>query len=407
MIARRPLLPAALLLLAAAVGGCSRLPAGGAQAGATPAPGPFGATSAAVTAVDLQARLTAFAHDSMRGRRAFNEDGRRAARIIAAEVARLGLRPAGDSGGYLQRVQPGASDTLYGYNVVAVLPGSDPKLAGQYVAFGAHLDHVGIRRQGAVDHDSIVAFNMVVRPMGADDGQKQARPEDWPLIRAKLDSLRRLRPARPDSINNGADDDGSGSVALMELAERFARDPVAPKRSLIFVWHTGEEYGMVGSRWYTDHPTVPLDSIVTQLNIDMIGRGTVQDLPAKGGPQYVELIGSRRLSSELGALVEEVNRKWDMGFRFNYEYDAAGHPEQYYCRSDHYMYARFGIPVTFFSTGSHRDYHMVTDEAQYIDYRKLQRVTSLIGEVGLAVANLDHRPVVDGPKPDPRGRCVQ
>jgi Zn-dependent M28 family amino/carboxypeptidase len=285
-------------------------------------------------------------------------------------VARLGLRPAGDSGGYLQRVQPGPSDTVYGYNVVAVLPGSDPKLAGEYVAFGAHLDHVGVRRQGAVDHDSIVAFNAVVRPMGADD-------------------------------------DGSGSVALMELAERFARDRVAPKRSLLFVWHTGEEYGMVGSRWYTDHPTVPLDAIVTQLNIDMIGRGTVQDLPAKGGPQYVELIGSKRLSSELGALVEEVNRKWDMGFRFNYEYDAAGHPEQYYCRSDHYMYARFGIPVTFFSTGSHRDYHMVTDEAQYIDYRKLQRVTSLIGEVGLAVANLDHRPVVDGPKPDPRGRCVQ
>ncbi len=395
-----------LLLGSAALGGCSRLPAGG-RAADTPARGPSGPTTAAVTAVDLQSRLTAFAHDSMRGRRAFAEDGRRAARMIATEAARLGLRPAGDAGGYLQRVQPGPSDTVYGYNVVAVLPGSDPALAGEYVAFGAHLDHVGVRRQGAVDHDSIVAFNAVVRPMGADDGGKQATAEDWPRIRQKLDSLRALRPARPDSINNGADDDGSGSVALMELAERFASAAPRPRRSLIFVWHTGEEYGMVGSRWFTDHPPVPLDSIVTQLNIDMIGRGTAQDLPGTGGPQYVELIGSKRLSSELGALVEAVNRNWNMGFRFNYAYDAPGHPEQYYCRSDHYMYARFGIPVTFFSTGSHRDYHMVTDEAQYIDYPKLQRVTSLIGEVGLAVANLDHRPVVDGPKPDPKGRCVQ
>jgi len=241
--------------------------------------------------------------------------------------------------------------------------------------------------------------------MGADDGEKQASESDWPRIRATLDSLRRIRPPRADSISNGADDDGSGSMGVLAVAEAFARGP-RPKRSLLFVWHTGEELGMVGSRWFTDHPTVPLDSIVAQLNVDMIGRGAPQDV-ANGGPGYVQLIGSRRLSTELGDLVERTNAQRNLGFAFDYAYDANGHPEQYYCRSDHYMYARFGIPIVFFSTGSHRDYHMVTDEVQYIDFAKLARVSQLIHDVGATVANLDHRVVVEKPKPDPNGNCVQ
>jgi Zn-dependent M28 family amino/carboxypeptidase len=291
------------------------------------------------------------------------------------------------------------------YNVVAVIPGSDPTLAGQYVAFGAHLDHVGVVA-APVDHDSLRAFNTVVRPGGADNQARAATAEEQPRIRAILDSLRRIRPARVDSVFNGADDDASGSIGLLAVAEAFATAPVKPRRSLLFVWHTAEEAGLLGAEWYTNHPTVPLDSIVTMLNVDMIGRGTATDLP-NGGPGYVQLIGSKRLSTELGALVETVNARQPAPFTFDYAYDANGHPQQYYCRSDHYMYARFGVPVTFFSTGGHRDYHMLTDEVQYIDFTKLSRVSRLIHDVGLSVANLPARPVVDGPKPDPKGVCRQ
>ena len=292
-----------------------------------------------------------------------------------------------------------------GRNVVAILPGSDPKLKGQYVALGAHNDHVGFNHQ-PVDHDSLRAFNTVVRPKGEDDPTRPASAAEMARIRQIIDSLRKIRPPRRDSIYNGADDDGSGSMALLEIAETLASGPDKPKRSMIFVWHAGEEKGLWGSEYFTDHPTVSRDSIVAQLNIDMIGRGGAQDLEG-GGPGYVQLIGSRRLSTELGDIVDAVGKTEPTPFRFDYTFDANGHPQQYYCRSDHYEYARYGIPIVFFSTGGHRDYHQVTDEPQYIDYDQLARVTTLVQNVALRVANLDHRVVVDKPKPDPRGQCVQ
>jgi hypothetical protein len=290
-------------------------------------------------------------------------------------------------------------------NVAAILPGSDPTLRNEYVAVGAHNDHVGFDFN-PVDHDSLRAFNAVVRPGGADDPERPATNAENVRIRAILDSLRRLHPARLDSIYNGADDDGSGSVAVLEIAEALANAPAKPKRSILFVWHAGEEMGLWGSQYFTDHPTVPRDSIVAQLNIDMIGRGGASDVKG-GGPGYVQLIGSRRLSTELGSLVESVAAAEPTRFRFDYQYDANGHPQQYYCRSDHYEYARYGIPITFFSTGGHRDYHQVTDEPQYIDYDQLSRVTGLVRDVAVKLANLDHRVVVDKKKPDPKGQCVQ
>jgi Zn-dependent M28 family amino/carboxypeptidase len=206
-------------------------------------------------------------------------------------------------------------------------------------------------------------------------------------------------------VYNGADDDGSGTVALLEVAEAMAAAP-RPKRSVLFVWHTAEELGLYGALWYTDHPTVPRDSIIAALNSDMIGRGGAEDTPG-GGPGYAQLIGSRRLSTQLGDLVEAVNREGGHGFTFDYQYDAEGHPAQYYCRSDHYAYARFGIPVTFFTTGAHPDYHQLTDEPEYIDYAKLRGVTRLIHDIALRVANLDARPVVDGQVMGPEAECKQ
>jgi hypothetical protein len=290
-------------------------------------------------------------------------------------------------------------------NVVAILPGGDAALRGQYVAIGAHNDHVGFDRT-PVDHDSLRAYNGAARRLELAAPGMPLTAEQRASIRLNADSLRRGAPARPDSIYNGADDDGSGTVSVLEIAEAFAGTRARPKRSLIFVWHTGEELGLFGAQHFTDHPTVPRDSIVAQLNMDMVGRGRADD-EVLGGPAYLQLIGTRRLSTELGDLIETVNKARRQPFAFDYQFDASGHPEQYYCRSDHYMYARYGIPIAFFTTGNHRDYHQVTDEPQYIDYDKLTNVTQFVHDVALAVANLNHRVVVDKPKPDPRGNCVQ
>ena len=297
-------------------------------------------------------------------------------------------------------------------NVVAVLRGSDPALRGQYVAVGAHSDHIGFRAAGAVDHDSLHLYNTrrwfaTENPSGARLTAEQQRDVQARVaaIRVNLDSVRALRPVRRDSINNGADDDGSGSVTVLEVAEAFAAG-ARPRRSLLFVWHTGEEKGLLGARWFTDHPTVPRDSIVAQINIDMVGRGAATDLGA-GSPTYLQLVGSRRLSTELGDLTEAVSRTQPMPFTFDYAFDANGHPDNIYCRSDHYHYARYGIPVVFLTTGLHGDYHQVTDEPQYIDYPHMTRIAQFVRSLTTRVADLDHRPVVDKPKPDPNGSCRQ
>jgi hypothetical protein len=296
-------------------------------------------------------------------------------------------------------------------NVVAIIPGSDPVLRKEYVALGAHNDHLGLRDEGAVDTDSVRAFNEIAERLYV--ARRHELP-DFPgtgltqseraSLKVNLDSLHHIHPARMDSVYNGADDDGSGSIGLLEIAEKFATDKVKPKRSLLFVWHTGEELGLFGSEYFTDHPSVPRDSIVGQLNIDMIGRGDSADTPG-GGPGFLQMIGSRRLSTELGDLLDTLGAKH--GFKFDYSFDAAGHPEQYYCRSDHYEYARYGIPIAFMSTGGHVDYHQVTDEPQYIDYAHLARVANFVADAAQRIGNMDHRLVVDHPKPDPKAECVQ
>ena len=290
-------------------------------------------------------------------------------------------------------------------NVVGVVRGSDSTLSHQYVAVGAHSDHEGIRDQAA-DHDSLRIYNKVVRPQGADDPQRMPTAAEQARITTLRQNARRTGFPRPDSVMNGADDDASGSMTVLEIAEAFATAPEKPKRSILFVWHTGEEKGLLGAEHFTDNPTVPRDSIVAQINMDMVGRGGADDL-AGGGPGYMQVIGSRRLSTELGDLVDSVNARGGYAFTFDYQYDANGHPQQFYCRSDHYEYARFGIPVAFFSTGSHQDYHMVTDEPQYLDYPKMQRVAAYVFDLVKTVADLDHRIVLDKTKPDPDAPCRQ
>ena len=151
---------------------------------------------------------------------------------------------------------------------------------------------------------------------------------------------------------------------------------------------------------------MPRDAIVTQLNMDMVGRGRVGD-DIGAGPRYVQVIGSRRLSSQLGDVVDAANASLPTPFNIDYSYGETGHPLQRYCRSDHFMYARYGIPISYFSAGYHGDYHQVTDEPQYIDYDKLARIAGLVREVAVRVANLDARPVVDGVRQAPTAPCRQ
>lgn len=289
-------------------------------------------------------------------------------------------------------------------NVVGILRGTDPALRGQFVSITAHNDHVGFDHS-PVDHDSLRAFNRVMRPMGADTPPREPSDAERHQIRVILDSLRAIRPARADSIRNGADDDGTGTVALIEIAERLAASN-RPRRSVLFVSHTAEEYGLLGSQWFTDHPTVTRDSIVGELDMDMIGRGSLTDLP-DAGPAYLEVVGLRRLSNEFGDIVERANAKQPAPFKFNLTYDQPGHPLQYYCRADHYSYARYGIPAIAVSRGEHLDYHQVTDEPQYIDYDALARVASFIYDAALDLANVEHRPKLDKPRGDPKAPCRQ
>ena len=302
-------------------------------------------------------------------------------------------------------------------NVVAAIRGSDPRLRDEYVALGSHNDHVD-HDSRPVPHDSIYIVNHLFRTGGAEDPAPRLTPQQHAQVNALLADIRRKTngaSARLDSIYNGADDDASGSMSMLEIAEYFAGQRVKPKRSLLFVWHVGEEAGLFGSEWFTDHPTVPRESIVAQINMDMIGRGGPGDISGvtkdgrryTGNPDHVQLIGARRLSTQLGELAEAVSKSRARPLLVDYSMDANGHPLNIYCRSDHYAYARYGIPIVFVTTGGHADYHMVTDEPQYIDYDRLTRVTQYVADLVGGLADRSTRPVVDQPKPDPKGECVQ
>ncbi len=236
-------------------------------------------------------------------------------------------------------------------NVVAILEGGDPNLKGEYVAIGAHYDHVGISSRASGD----------------------------------------------DKIFNGADDDGSGTVAVLAIAEALAQGP-RPKRSVLFVWHAGEEKGLWGSDYVTDNPPVPLDKIIAQLNIDMIGRSKKEgDTNPRNinltGPDEIYVIGSKMMSTDLGNLSESVNKSF-LNLKFNYKYDDPNDTERFFFRSDHYNYARKGIPIIFYFDGVHEDYHQASDHADKIDYEKMEKVTRTVMATLWKLTSA-RRPVVD------------
>ncbi|MBX3291411.1 MAG: M20/M25/M40 family metallo-hydrolase [Acidobacteria bacterium] len=238
-------------------------------------------------------------------------------------------------------------------NVVAVWEGSDPKLKAEYVAIGSHYDHVGVNENAPGD----------------------------------------------DKIYNGADDDGSGTVGMLAIAEALARSKVRPRRSILFVWHAGEEKGLWGAEYFNKFPTVDIKNVVTQLNIDMIGRSrkpddTDQRNKDLSGPNEVYLIGSEVMSSTLGAVTKGVNSNY-LKLDYNYRYDAPNDPNRFFFRSDHFHYALNGIPIAFWFTGVHQDYHQPGDHADKIDYAKMEKIVRTIFMTAWKLANMNDRPKVD------------
>jgi hypothetical protein len=237
-------------------------------------------------------------------------------------------------------------------NVVAAIEGSDPLLKQEYVALGAHYDH-----------------------------------------------LASGNPVNGDAIRNGADDDGSGTVALLAIAEALSTAPKHPRRSVLFVWHMGEERGLWGSKYFTEFPTVPLDRIVAQLNIDMIGRSkkagdTSPRNKDLSGPNELYVIGSKMMSTELGALSEAVNEAY-LKLSFNYKYDDPQDPERFFYRSDHFNYALKNIPIIFYFTGTHAEYHQSGDDVSLIDFQKFEKITRTVYATLWEIAELKARPRVD------------
>jgi hypothetical protein len=281
-------------------------------------------------------------------------------------------------------------------NVIAILPGSDPRLAGEYVLVGAHNDHVGVNAN-AVDHDSLRAVNMVTRPQGNNDPVCRPTAEQQHRIDSLITRARSIRPPRRDSIMNGADDDGSGTVILLEVAEKFAKE--RPARSIIFVSHEGEEAGLLGSRWFTDHPTIPLDSIDAALNMDMEAKGRA-DQVINGGPTSIQTLGSRRLSREFGDIIDSVARNSATDpIAIDHTWDVPANPMNRFCRSDQVNYVHHNVPVTYFSTGYAEDYHQPTDEPRYADYDHMARIGNFIHDIMWTIANRPNRVAITGADP--------
>ena len=209
--------------------------------------------------------------------------------------------------------------------------------------------------------------------------------EELIIITAHYDHLGK----HEEKVYNGADDDGSGTVATLEIAEAFMlakKEGNGPRRSVLIMPVSGEEKGLLGSKYYTDHPIYPLENTVANLNIDMIGR--IDDWHENG--DYVYLIGADMLSQELHDISEQINDQY-VGLELDYTFNAEDDPNRYYYRSDHYNFAKNNIPVIFYFNGVHEDYHKVTDTVEKIDFNKTQTITRLVFLTAWELANRDER----------------
>ena len=293
---------------------------------------------------ELKKILYEFSDDKFEGRKTGEKGQKLASKYLIDYYKKLDIKAANINGDYLQHIPVeyfrGRSNDS-SENVVAYIKGIEKP--NEFIVISAHYDHLGIQ------------------------GEK---------------------------IYNGADDDASGTTAVMMIAKAFKKaldQGKGPKRSIVFLHATGEEEGLLGSRYYVEHPIFPLENTVANLNIDMIGRF---DQKHADNPEFVYLIGSDKLSSELHTLSEETNKKYT-NLMLDYTYNDESDPNRFYYRSDHYNFAKNGIPIIFYFTGVHKDYHRETDTADKIRYDLLHKRTQLIFHTAWEISNKENRLVVD------------
>jgi Zn-dependent M28 family amino/carboxypeptidase len=302
-----------------------------------------------ITETELKTHLYTYASDEFMGREAGTEGETLAINFLKDYYKSTGVSGGSTEGSYFQEMTVfyRSGNSIDSYNVLAFIQGSDK--ANEVLVITSHLDHIGIEA----------------------DGQ----------------------------INNGADDDGSGTVAMMEIAEAFIQakeDGNGPRRSVLFLHVSAEEKGLLGSKYYTDNPIYPLTNTVANLNIDMIGR--VDNLHIEQ-PDYIYLIGSDILSDDLHDVSEKANQDY-VGLTIDYRYNdpttlvyefGRWRENRYYYRSDHYHFVKNNIPAIFYFNGTHKDYHAPTDTVEKINYALLEKRTRLIFHTAWEIVNRDER----------------
>jgi len=302
-----------------------------------------------ITAEELKVHLYIVASDSMEGRDTGSKGQKLAGQYLISQYKKNNIHSPKGAQDYYQKVPAAFMNKKYGEklgdseNICAFIEGSE--IPDEVLIISAHYDHVGVK-----------------------DGE----------------------------IYNGADDDGSGTVAILEIAEAFKtakKDGHGPKRSILFLHCTGEEHGLHGSRYYSENPLFPLENTITNINIDMIGR---RDEEHANTNNYVYVIGADRLSTDLHNICVAANDKYthlDLDYKFNDLKD----PNHFYERSDHYNFGKNGVPAVFFFNGVHADYHKKTDEPDKIEYDALAKRAQLAFVTAWELANRENRPVVDKP----------
>ena len=306
-----------------------------------------------ITAKELGTHLFTYASDDFEGRDTGTPGQKKAVNYLKDFYVSQGISSPISEGNYFQEIKSDwfAKNSRRGRNlndsenVLAFIEGTEKP--NEIIVISSHLDHVGVRN---------------------------------------------------GKVYNGADDDGSGTVALLEIAEAFkmaADEGKGPKRSILFLHVTGEERGLLGSKYYTENPIFPLENTVCNLNIDMIGR---VDQRNKENPNYVYLIGSDKLSTELHNLSEAINKKY-MNIKLDYKYNDENDPNRFYYRSDHYNFAKHNIPIIFYFNGTHVDYHKDTDTPDKIYYELLRNRARLVFHTAWEVANREGRIIADKAEP--------
>lgn len=300
-----------------------------------------------ITAPELKKHLFIVAADSMQGRDTGSEGQKKAGKYLISEYQKIGMSFPTGATSFYQGVPSEFMKRSYSptppasENIWTFIEGSEKP--EEILVISAHYDHVGTKN---------------------------------------------------GEVYNGADDDGSGTVALLEIAQAFKKaknDGYGPRRSILFLHVTGEEKGLHGSRYYSENPLFPLENTIADINIDMIGR---RDTLHKNTNKYVYVIGSDRLSTDLHKINEAANAKYTQ-LELDYKYNDVNDPERIYHRSDHYNFAKKGIPAIFFFNGVHADYHLPGDTPDKIEYDALAKRAQLAFATAWELANRPERPVVD------------